>query len=272
MVQSRFFMRIGTVSTTVGYRGSVFAELESYQLRRLTLEIHEVPPQLPLEGGSIRIDYELRALGESRYLLPAQSESTFATQGQENRNLTSYSNCRQFAGESTLVFEEPEETEEETPAAKIQWGLPKELQVALKAVQEVGGNGLAVGDEVEFEVVRDAVQRREVWLRKGARVKMRVALARCVDSPVTLCMVALKPESFADDNREGRLRAVLEEPSLAAMMGLAAPMRGAQALTMRVEALEIPEGASLLVLRVPRLSPTFRMVWRTLESSGDDIP
>lgn len=271
---SRFIMRMGQVSAAVGYRGSFWADRETHQLRRLFLEMHEIPPQLALDHGSVRIDYEHRRLGESRFLLPVEAETSMTTNdGTESRNRTTYTNCRQYTGESSLVFEEPDETESApAPASVIDWKLPKDLRVTLRLSAELLARKTAVGDPVEFTVQRDATQRRESWLSKGARVRMRVAYLRCVDSPVAACALALRPESFEDGNKQGSFTARMEEPALAAMLAQIGPRGVSQALTTRLRDDYLPPGSSLLLFSGRRLASNYQTVWRTLENSGGKDP
>jgi hypothetical protein len=274
MPDSRFTMRMGAVSAPVGYRGSFWADRENHQLRRLYLEIYEIPPELALGGGSVRIDYERRRLGESQFLLPAEAETTLTTvDGSESRNRTTYSNCRQYSGESSLVFEDPEELDETpAPAPVIDWKLPKDLRVTMRLAAELQAAKTAIGDTVEFTVWRDAAQRREVWLEKGARVRMRVAYLRCVDSPTAACALGLRPEAFEAGNKHGRFAALMEEPSMTAMLMQAGPRGVGQAMSIRLSRDTIPEGASLIVFSGRRLASGYQTVWRTLEVAGEKVP
>lgn len=274
MADSRYSMRMGQVSATVGYRGSFWADRETYQLRRLFLEIHEIPPELALQGGNVRIDYERRRLGESQFLLPAQAETTLMmADGSESRNRTTYTNCRQYAGESSLVFEDPEESAETPPPAPvIDWTLPKDLRVTMRLAGELQAAKAAIGDAVEFTVWRDAAQRREVWLEKGARVRMRVAYLRCVDSPTAACALGLRPESFEAGNKHGRFLARMDEPSMTAMLMQVGPRGVGQALSTRLGRDYLPEGASLIVFSGRRLASGYQTVWRTLEVAGEKVP
>lgn len=274
MSESRFTMRMGQVSAAVGYRGSFWADRDTHQLRRLFLAMHEIPPQLSLDHGTVRIDYERRRLGENYFLLPAEAETSMTTDdGTESRNRTTYANCRQYSGESSLIFEEPEET---TPAAAaapvIDWKLPKDLRVTLRLIADLHAQKTAVGDTVEFTVWRDAMQRRESWLAKGARVRMRVTYLRCVDSPLPACALALRPESFEDGNKHGAFTAGMEEPALTSMLAQTGPRSTNQGLILRLRGDSIPAGSSLIVFSGRRLASGYQTVWRTLEGSGVKDP
>lgn len=274
MAQSRYMMRVGRETEAVGYRGSFWADAGTFQLRRLLVEIFEAPLNIPLEQGVIRIDYEKREVGGQMVLLPEASESGMVTRGGlETRNRTTYTGCRLYTGESSLVFDEPEEEEEAAaPARVVEWELPKGLKVTLRLGGGMRMETLAVGDEVEWEVAKDAQQNREIWLAKGAKVKMRVALQRCAETPVTACVLGVIPERFEWGNRAGEMRAEMEEPALETMLRILGQAARGVGVALQLKKEQIPEGASLLLFRGRQLNPNFQTVWRTLEVPGAQDP
>lgn len=275
MSDSRYIMRIGQVSGPVGYRGSFWADEGSYQLRRLFLEIFETPPDIPLESGSIRIDYEKRDIGGGRFLLPHSSESTLFTKGGlESINRTSYTNCRLYTGESSLTFDEIDEEEAAAapPTPVIDWVLPKGLPVALRLTAALSAVETAIGDAVEFNVVKDAALRKQVWLERGARITMRVALVRCVTAPVSACLIALIPQGFTSANKTGRFLAECEQPPLSAMLQQMSPNNRSLLLSLKLGELNLPPNSSLILFRGRRLDPNYQTVWRTLDTSGEQAP
>jgi hypothetical protein len=273
MAQSRYMMRVGRETEAVGYRGSFWADAGTFQLRRLLVEIFEAPLNIPLEQGVIRIDYEKREVGGQMVLLPEASESGMVTRGGlETRNRTTYTGCRLYTGESSLVFDEPEEEEAAAPARVVEWELPKGLKVTLRLGGGMRMETLAVGDEVEWEVAKDAQQNREIWLAKGAKVKMRVALQRCAETPVTACVLGVIPERFEWGNRAGEMRAEMEEPALETMLRILGQAARGVGVALQLKKEQIPEGASLLLFRGRQLNPNFQTVWRTLEVPGAQDP
>jgi hypothetical protein len=273
MAQSRYMMRVGRETEAVGYRGSFWADAGTFQLRRLLVEIFEAPLNIPLEQGVIRIDYEKREVGGQMVLLPEASESGMVTRGGlETRNRTTYTGCRLYTGESSLVFDEPEEEEAAALARVVEWELPKGLKVTLRLGGGMRMETLAVGDEVEWEVAKDAQQNREIWLAKGAKVKMRVALQRCAETPVTACVLGVIPERFEWGNRAGEMRAEMEEPALETMLRILGQAARGVGVALQLKKEQIPEGASLLLFRGRQLNPNFQTVWRTLEVPGAQDP
>ncbi|MCL4794809.1 MAG: hypothetical protein KJZ84_09605 [Bryobacteraceae bacterium] len=275
MADSRYIMRIGQVTAAVGYRGSFWADVGTFQLRRLLVEVFDVPPQIPLERGSIQIDYEKRTISSGEFLLPDASESSLTTRGGlETRNRTTYTSCRLYSGESSLIFDEPEEEEtpEPTPAPVIDWVLPKDLKVTLRPTAAQPAEKLAIGDTIEFTVWRDAAQRREVWLPRGALVRMRVTYLRCVEAPISGCVLGLHPDTFETGNKSGRFVAEREEPPLTSMIAAMGPATRSMTLSLRLADASTAEGSSLLIFRGRQLNANFQTVWRTLEVPGAQDP
>jgi hypothetical protein len=97
--------------------------------------------------------------------------------GDESRNRTRFSRCRQFSGESKLIFDDPPP---DAPAQKPQpqpprdIHLPANVSLELALDQDLFGNDLAVGDPVTAVLVRPAKFHKEVLIPKGALVLGRV--------------------------------------------------------------------------------------------------
>jgi hypothetical protein len=154
----------------------------------------------------------------------------------------------------------------------VDWVLPKDLKVTLRTKAAVRMETLAVGDTVEMVVWQSAEQNRAVWLEKGAKVKMRVAIQRCAEAPVTACVLGLIPEGFEWGNKAGVFRAGMEEPAMETMLRILGQAARGVGVALQLKKDQIPEGGSLLVFRGRQLNPNFQTVWRTLEVPGAQDP
>ncbi len=261
---STYFMRIAPAEARVGFSGSLWADAKSYDLWRLDLVVDDVPPELPMRRGVQWIEYARQTIGSEPFLLPVAASTEFElSDGLVNRNRTTFSNCRQFAGESTLRFDDVPEASP-APAATIDWKLPPGLQIELRLVGKLNLRRAAVGDIVEFEVAKDARLKGQVWLEKGARVKARILEARCIQLPAAACGVALEPSEFTAGNKSGTLKATLIHPlildqaasGLFGGQGVAAEM--VRRLTTRTES------AGLMMVRGGEVASGHASTWRTL--------
>lgn len=90
----------------VGFRGSIWADEQSFDLIRLRIEATEVPPELLLRSAITEIDYSRASLDGKSYLIPSSAEiTTVFVNGYESRNQIRFSNCHKYGVESTVIFE-----------------------------------------------------------------------------------------------------------------------------------------------------------------------
>ena len=120
IADSRYFMRIEKAEGPVGYQGHVYNDAETLEIARIEIHIDDIPEFLPLREGHKVIDYAPVDIGGIRHVLPVEMEMTLVSlNGGESRNRAVFSGCRQYQGESRLLFEEPPpETEAPAPAER----------------------------------------------------------------------------------------------------------------------------------------------------------
>lgn len=266
MERSGFIIRILPEEGIVGFSGSVWTDRESLELVRLDLTIDEIPPNLPLKRGEKRFDYKRIPIGEQTYLLPVSMEMTLTqTNGGEARNATTFSGCRQYSGESTLVFEDPVETK--PVEGKVEATLPDGLNVVLRLAKDLDLVKAARGDLVETQVEKDVKRKDVVLLPKGARVTLRLSKLVCRGSPLAHCWLALLPERFEFDNKGGVFRAQSDPAQVETAAGLF--LRGIPNRQLAAERHmlgEMEAGAGLFLVKGDRrLASGFEMLWRTLK-------
>ena len=116
-------------------------------------------------------------LGESDFLLPKGSEMRMASDdGSVSLNKTTFSACRQYSTESTLIFADPSD-----PSGLPALAAPNEVRdvpVGLKMDVHVVTPLLwaksAVGDAVTAVVRRDVKVQKQVIIPKGSQLKGRL--------------------------------------------------------------------------------------------------
>lgn len=271
--RSHYLMRIGEAEGMVGYQGYLWNDEETLDLRKLTMTVDEIPPHIPMKLAEKLIEYQRMPIGETSYVMPTLMEMTITDlNGAESRNRAVFSACRQYMGESKLVFEEPVETK---PAeAPVTLRLPEGMMVELKPVGSLDVKKSALGDAVQMEVSKAVSKDRQVWLNKGAKVDFRVTLILCPEYPTAHCFVGLKPLRFTDGQKSGVFTADLRVPELTATLERVLAGRG-QALRMLPPEIASAERGSAIVLlngSRPRLTSGFTTSWRTLETRGDEKP
>lgn len=273
LAESRYIMRIEKAEGPVGYQGHVYNDAETLEMARIEIHIDEIPGYLPLKEGHKVLDYAPVVIGGVRHVLPVSMEMTLvALNGGESRNRAVFSGCKQYQGESRLVFEEP--PEQPAPAAEVEWTLPADLEVRLRLAGGLDLSKAAMGDPVAFEVTRDAQRAGQVWLKKGARVTLRLDHIACREFPVSHCFFALAPGRFSFENKSGEFRGQLVLPDLSRTMELVLRSVRPQLRMIPAEMAQAPPDAAILLVagKRGRLPSGFATVWRTLKTRGEDKP
>src|SRR5581483_1062354 len=90
----------------VGFRGSVWAHADTLDLIRLEAVAREIPPELGLSETRMAMEYGRMQIGGGSFLLPASSELVMTTlDGEQTRNVSTFTSCREFQSESRVSFE-----------------------------------------------------------------------------------------------------------------------------------------------------------------------
>ena len=168
----------------VGLQGSFWADPDSLDLLRITVEADEIPPSLPLGEMSARVDYAHTHIGSSDTLL-AQNADLYMRElsGEENYDRFEFTHCSQFHAESALHFEDadagglpasriapaaaaalPSETEERVPALLA---VTVELDTSISA-------GDIIGKVIEGRVSSDVRHKGAVLIPNGSPVRGRL--------------------------------------------------------------------------------------------------
>jgi len=188
---SRYLVRVASASAIVGYHGWFYADPQTLDVERIEVVADDLPPELRLSSVDDQIDYAMARIGEADFLLPSESRLTLAgLDGREDRNLTRFTSCRRFSGESVLTFgdmppEKPGGQSESPPQPTREFELREGLEVKLVLTEQLDLNTAAVGDPVHARVDRDVKQKGEVIIPKGALALGRITrLEKHVDFSV----------------------------------------------------------------------------------------
>ncbi len=206
-----------------GYNGRFWLD-HSGDLWRLRVRTTTPREDLHTCEADTSVDLHQVKIGTGEYLLPSESRFVVVGTGTESDNVTTYSGCREYHGESVLSFgDAPEEQQPST--SKTNGGdqdetkLPAGLQVVLALQTEVDWKTAAAGDAISAILRKDIVQRdpKRVLVPAGAIARGRlVRVAHQVKPPATFYLginfetLELKgrtiPFSASLDPKEGPLR------------------------------------------------------------------
>ena len=109
--------------------------------------------------------------------MPVRGEmKTTALDGDENRNVTEYSSCRQYVGKSTISFGELPATVPAAPVKTEQIAVPAGVSLKIRLETAVELAQCRVGDAVEGSLTAPLRDRFREIAPKGAIVRGRVRL------------------------------------------------------------------------------------------------
>jgi hypothetical protein len=171
---SGHWLRVNEREALVGFHGSFYADPLTLDLRRVEVVAEDIPAELGLTASETSVDYGRRRIGDEAFLLPVESRVMMELPDVVNRNWVRFADCRRFAGESTLSFDDPVLTDAPAPAehvedVEIPAGLTLQLQMpALDLMQA------AVGDPIRAILRADLRNRRRLLAPKGSIASGRI--------------------------------------------------------------------------------------------------
>jgi len=186
-------------------RGAFWIDPETLDLLQIDIEGYAIPSNLAVQTISDSTTYWHVLIGKRVALLAHRSEFRLAyTDGTGRRNTSVFSNCREYATESTLTFGSSHSPDLPPSAgiesSRIQPGL--ELQLALD--ETLDANDAAVGDPIRAHILNAAR-----GIPRGARVYGRVSRIINFDNQIPLPRPQHPPPTPEDTMRTSHAGAVL---------------------------------------------------------------
>jgi hypothetical protein len=96
--------RSDLATALVAYHGSVFGDLETGAILRVTNQADDIPPEIQILLIATTVDYEETRIGSSVYLLPSHASVLDNATTAHIRNELFFRNYRKFEAESTIKF------------------------------------------------------------------------------------------------------------------------------------------------------------------------
>ncbi len=179
---SGYRIRVSGASAIVGYHGLFYADPATFNIERIEVIADNIPAELFLSSASDTIDYAMAHIGDGDFLLPSESElSMIGAEGGEERNRLKFSSCREFSGESVVTFggapsdsDAPSDKPDAAPVPVREFDLPAGLDLELVTTKDVDLGAAAIGDPVYARVNRDAKQKGQIVVPKGATATGRI--------------------------------------------------------------------------------------------------
>jgi len=273
LFQSGYRVRVDDRAAVVAYHGSFWVDAETLDLLRLQVLADQIPLELGLAEVVTELEYRKIPLGAGLFLLPATAESVMAfSSGRASRNRIEFTDCRQFAAESSISFEQPAASRAGSNRPQQLITLPAGIEVQVRLETPIDSEKSAIGDLIAARVDREVKSEGRLLLTKGALLEGRIRQLESFTSPapyfeVGLILTGLRLEKwqapfFADLEEVGPLPALFGDPTRPQDSGssrkLAAP-------TIRARYLPQAPGIGFFYIAGSRcqLPKGLRMVWRT---------
>jgi hypothetical protein len=151
------------------YRGSFDVDPSNMELARLEVVAEHMPAELRMQEIRNVADYGFTRIGDSRFLLPTRAEMTVINADDSvNRNVTEFTACRQYSGESKLSFGDAPDVAEPQPAKSVSLAPGSLLEVKLATAVDL--RTVAIGD-----LLPAFIDRAVEPFQKGARATLHIA-------------------------------------------------------------------------------------------------
>jgi hypothetical protein len=195
---SHYEVKIPNSWVRVAYKGTFWVDPETSDVVELTLEGDDLPLATGLCLTNAEIGLARVKIGDGQFLLPTKTRQMFVYQNAEQTlNVTDFTNCREFRGNSTVTFFPDSEAvtndEGKGPSAKPV-SLPAGLPFSLVLKAAIPTDTAAAGDPFSGELAESLRNGFKVLAPKGAAVEGHLMRVQKFFKPPEV-MVVLKPEA-----------------------------------------------------------------------------
>ncbi|MBI3698455.1 MAG: hypothetical protein HY238_26895 [Acidobacteria bacterium] len=265
--ESNYLMKVGNKQARVAYHGSFWADRESLEVARLEVRADEIPSELGVAEAITEIEYGKVRVGNSDFLLPGSVQFAMRrVAGEEYRNRTTFTRCRQYVGEAFVSFDMPS-TERPADAGKqaAAMELPPGLVFEARLKKPIDGKTAAVGDAIEATVQEPVQTDGKAVVPKGAVLIGRIRRLQKHSGRDNFFVVGLEFTTLQFGGQQaaffGEIREVGTKP------GSGDFFRRPRAPAIAI----VPDlpgvGAFLIPGKSLHLAQGFRMVWRSAPNS-----
>ncbi len=161
---------------TVAYHGSFYADPDSADLRELDLAADEFPPTDHVCRVNDDIQYKRTQIGQNSFLLPKNSSmDVIYKNSTESVNVTSFSGCREYVGESTIRFDVDENgnVPEEAKRPELRQ-LPPKTHLKVRIDPPVDSDKAAAGDPIIGVIELPVKLKNDVIVHAGDKLHGRI--------------------------------------------------------------------------------------------------
>ena len=159
----------------IGYSGTFLVDPDNAELQRLTVETSEFPAGESACRVEHTMDYHRVKIGSGNFMLPEVTVmDVLFRNGGASHNETVYSDCREFAGETTIRFDDVDASASAVPAKAALPPLPPHTGLRIALEKTIDTASAAAGDEVTGLLQQDVRDKSGVIAHRNDRVRGRI--------------------------------------------------------------------------------------------------
>jgi hypothetical protein len=209
---SNYEVGVGGQAAKSPISGSVCIDPGSSDIMFLEIRAGQTPP--PIVAISESIHYARGRIGSSDFLLPQDDDLTVADEkGNESRNLTRFTACREYAAQSSIRFDAGPAAAP-APQMKVEeLHLPARVSLEVQLVTPVTSADAAVGDPITARLGH-AIKLPGMSIPKGATVSGRIRSLEQYLEPAKYFLVSLEFLSVSFGETRALFHARLVGPRL----------------------------------------------------------
>jgi hypothetical protein len=156
VAKSNYRYQIKGGGRTIGYRGTFSVDPADGDVQQLVVESDQFAAADGVCLIRHQMDYSRVKIGKGDFLLPEVSTmDALYHNGAESLNETRYSDCREYVGESTIRFDDPDAAPGTNAAKAALQPLPPKVRLLIGLSKPINTEVAAAGDAVDGVVLRD---------------------------------------------------------------------------------------------------------------------
>jgi hypothetical protein len=157
LARSNYRYQTNGNARTIGYRGTFSVDPADGDVEQLVVESDQFAAADGVCLIRHQMDYSRVKIGKGDFVLPEVSTmDALYHSGAESLNETRYSDCREYVGESTIRFDDPDATTGAMASKAAVQPLPPKVRLLIGLSKPINTEVAAAGDAVDGVLVRDA--------------------------------------------------------------------------------------------------------------------
>ena len=91
---------------TAAYRGLIYADHDTKEIMRITLDTEGIPADFPIHEVHIQLDYDHVKISDQDFLLPFRYQLTSKASNVETENIAEFRGYKKYGAEATIIFDD----------------------------------------------------------------------------------------------------------------------------------------------------------------------